>query len=92
MKRMDRRNFIELGASTASVLPLVFLSYRAQATINADLRVQFKYQDKPLDGKSCTTCLEFVLEKGENDRGRCKIIPGDDEISANGYCTLWNTM
>jgi hypothetical protein len=56
------------------------------------MRVQLKYQDQPLEGRSCSACLEFIPGKTEADPGGCKKIPEDSEISPNGYCTLWNTM
>ena len=41
---------------------------------------------------TCAVCLEFLPSKVENGPGGCKLLPGDDEISPNGYCIRWNTM
>lgn len=89
---LTRRRLLQLGISGVTVIPLAILVRDAGAATNQTLRVQFKYQDSPVDGKSCTSCLEFVPGSSPTAPGRCKLIPGDDEISPNGYCTLWNTM
>ena len=89
----SRRHFLlQAGTSSLIALPLVWLSAPTCAATNETIRAQLKYQDSPLDGKSCTSCLEFMPSKAETDRGSCKVIPGDDQISSKGYCTLWNTM
>jgi hypothetical protein len=89
----SRRQFLlQAGTSSLISLPLVWLSAPSCAATNETMRVQLKYQDSPLDGKSCTSCLEFLPGKAEADRGSCKVIPGDDQISPQGYCTLWNSM
>lgn len=72
--------------------PLIFVSRQACANINAGLRTQFKYQNTPKENMNCAICLEFLPGKADKDPGGCKVIPGDDEISPEGYCTRWNTM
>ncbi|RTL34264.1 MAG: hypothetical protein EKK49_08970 [Rhodocyclaceae bacterium] len=89
---LTRRRFIRLSVACATCVPLVSLTGEATAATNQTLRAQYKYQDSPLDGKNCTSCLEFIPGSSATAPGRCKLIPGDDEISPNGYCTLWNTM
>ena len=32
---------------------------------------------------------QFVPGKTPKDRGGCTFIPGDDELSPNGYCVAW---
>ncbi len=81
-----RRNFLKVAA----VLPLILISRQACARTNAGLREQLKYQATPKGDMSCSSCLEFI--PGDKDLGRCRVIPGDDEISPSGYCTKWNSM
>ncbi len=84
-----RRKFLK----TALVLiPLVVLTRQAKANTNSVVRAQLKYQDSPKGDMSCANCLEFIPGKTDKSPGGCKVIPGDDEISPNGYCTKWNTM
>ncbi len=85
---MKRRTFLKALAA----IPMAVITREARATVNPALRAQYKYQDFPKDDMSCSTCLEFIPGKTEKDRGGCKVIPGDDEISPHGYCTKWNTM
>lgn len=88
-----RRRFLQYSSQAALLaLPWIPLSRPACAAANAPLRAQLKYQDTPLNGQSCTSCLEFLPGKSPADRGGCKAIPGDDEISPEGWCTLWNTL
>ena len=87
-----RRRFLRLSATGTTFIPLASLIGEARAATNQGLRAQYKYQNSPLEGKNCTSCLEFIPSSLATAPGRCKLIPGDDEISPNGYCTLWNTM
>ncbi len=48
-----------------------------------------KYQDSPNAGRDCLGCAEFVPGKTPKDRGGCTAIPGDTEISPNGWCVMW---
>jgi len=87
-----RRSFLINTYVGLVFIPLVVFSRQAMAQTNAAMRAKFKYQDTPLDKMSCTSCLEFIPGKSDSDRGGCKLMPGDDEISPNGYCTEWNSM
>lgn len=87
-----RRKFLKTAGSAMVLIPLASVSRQARASTNPVLRAELHYQDFPKDNMSCTTCLEFIPGKTGKDLGRCKMIPGDDEISPNGYCTKWNTM
>ncbi len=89
---LTRRKFLRIAGLAFALLPLVAFHRQADAGTNTDVRARFKYQDTPKDNMSCTTCLEFIPGKTDKDLGRCRVIPGDDEISPNGYCTKWNTM
>lgn len=90
--KLTRREFLKTASFTLALIPIVTFSRHSEAATNSKLRTELKYQDLPKDGYSCTACLEFIAGKTEKDLGKCKIIPGDDEISPNGYCTKFNTM
>ena len=44
-------------------------------------REKFKYQDSPVDGRSCAKCLLYFGD------GQCAIIEG--EVSPDGWCNQW---
>jgi hypothetical protein len=89
---LSRRKLLKLASASLALIPLVIIARPACAKTNAAVRVQLKYQDTPKDGMICATCLEFSPGKTPKDQGTCRVIPGDDEISPNGYCTSWNSM
>jgi hypothetical protein len=84
-----RRQFLKMGAAALAILPVIVVSSRANAASNAALRTSFKYQAKPEGDKSCANCAQFVPGASAKDLGSCKIIPGDTEISPQGYCMVW---
>lgn len=84
-----RRSFLKIGGTALAAIPVIMLTGSANATTNAGLRTALKYQAKPEGDKSCSTCMQFVPGKTPNELGGCKIIPGDTEISPQGYCTAW---
>lgn len=83
-----RRRFLRAGAALA-MIPVVAASGEATAATNAGLRASLKYQPKPEGDKSCASCAQFVPAGAAKDPGSCKIIPGDTEISPQGYCIAW---
>jgi hypothetical protein len=89
---LTRRKFLQTAGIALVLLPIVGISRQAMANTNKALRAKLKYQNTPKDNRSCTACLEFVPGKSEKDLGGCKVIPGDDEISPDGYCSSWNSM
>lgn len=89
---LTRRNFLKSAGIALALIPLVVISRQANAHTNPAVRTQLKYQNSPKDNMSCNTCLEFIAGKTGQDLGKCKVIPDDDEISPDGYCTKWNTM
>ncbi len=89
---LNRRKWLKDVGVTLALTPVLFLPRQAGAKTNSTLRAEFKYQSKPRENMSCTTCLEFIPGKTDKDLGGCKVIPGDDEIEPGGYCTRWNTM
>ncbi len=95
MKKNDdqksRRVFLKLGgaALASAAVPLMLVSAPASAATNAAMRSALKYQDKPLAEKSCASCLQFVPGASAKGPGTCKVMPGDTEISPQGYCTAW---
>ena len=89
---LTRRQLCKTAGATLLALPVVMLCGTASAATNAALREKLKYQDHPIQSKSCSSCLEFVASAGNPAIGVCKVIPGDDEISVNGYCDAYNTL
>ena len=87
-----RRKLCKTAGLTLAFLPLAAITRQAHAATNAALRAELKYQDTPKSGQSCLTCLEFLPGKTPSENGGCKLIPGDDQISPQGYCIRWNTM
>ena len=85
---MLRRRFLKTGA-TLAMIPVIAASGAAAAATNASLRASLKYQGKPEGDKSCGNCAQFVAGATPKDLGACKIIPGDTEISPQGYCIAW---
>ena len=89
---ITRREFLKTVGVALVLIPAVTFSRSAMANVNSKVRAELKYQNMPKDNMSCTTCLEFIPGKTDKDLGKCKVIPGDDEISPDGYCAKWNTM
>jgi hypothetical protein len=84
--QMPRRQFLQMGGAILATIPIVMVSGRANATTNAALRTGLKYQGNPQGDKSCANCMQFVAPSS------CKAIPGDTEISPQGYCAIWARM
>ena len=87
--QIERRRFLKLGSAALAMIPVIAFSGRAAAATNAAMRASLKYQDKPEGEKRCANCAQFVPGKTAKDRGGCKLMPGDTEISPQGYCTAW---
>jgi hypothetical protein len=87
--QMLRRQFLRIGGAALAIIPIMIVSGRADAATNAALRSSLKYQGKPEGDKSCANCMQFVPGASAKAPGGCKIIPGDTEISPQGYCTAW---
>jgi hypothetical protein len=85
----SRRRVVSFAAGTVVLAPWLLSAGRARAAQNAQLRTALKYQDTPNKDQQCSNCLQFVPGKTPKDRGGCKIIPGDTEISPSGWCTAW---
>lgn len=84
-----RRSWLRAMSGVAVAAPLAMFTKQAFSAQNAVLRQALKYQDMPLAGKQCATCAQFVPGKTPKDLGGCTTIPGDTEISPNGYCVAW---
>jgi len=85
----QRRQFLKLGGIALAMIPVMVHFGRAEAASNASTRTALKYQGKPEGDKSCAKCMQFVPGPSAKAMGGCKVIPGDTEISPNGYCTAW---
>ena len=84
-----RRGFLKIGGAALVMIPVIVVSGRVDSATNASLRTSLKYQGKPEGDKSCANCMQFVPGASAKDLGGCKIIPGDTEISPQGYCLAW---
>jgi High potential iron-sulfur protein len=84
-----RRQFLKIGGAVFAMIPVIVASGRADAATNAALRTALKYQDKPEGDKNCASCMQFVPGASAKGLGGCKVIPGDTEISPQGYCAAW---
>jgi hypothetical protein len=60
----------------------------ADAAQNLPLRQALRYQDAPKGDQRCSGCMHFV-PKGPGERGGCKVMPVDSEISPDGWCISW---
>ncbi len=82
-----RRKLILLGTATAA--GTLFAAGLARAQTNAGLRSALKYQDQPKGPQRCDNCMHWVPGASPTAKGGCKVIPGDKEISPQGWCTAW---
>lgn len=87
--QMPRRQFLKLGGASLAMIPIMVVSARSEAATNAAMRTALKYQAKPEGDKSCAACAQFVPGPSAKDLGGCKAMPGDSEISPQGYCMAW---
>ena len=87
--QMPRRQFLKIGGAALAMIPVMVVSGRAKAATNAAMRASFKYQGNPEGDKSCANCTQFVPGASAKALGGCKIMPGDTEISPQGYCIGW---
>jgi hypothetical protein len=69
---------------------LAGLALPAHAAKNEAIRKALQYQDQPKGEQRCSTCMHFVPGKSPTDLGGCKVIPGDTEISPNGWSTAYS--
>ena len=88
-KQIPRRQFLKLGGAVVAVIPLMTASQWAEAKKNEAIRTSLKYQDKPNGDQKCGNCMQFIPGKTPKDRGGCKVIADDTEISPDGYCIAW---
>ncbi|HEX8988077.1 MAG TPA: high-potential iron-sulfur protein [Rhodocyclaceae bacterium] len=86
---LKRREFLKLGGAALAAIPIMTMAGNASAATNAAMRTSLKYQDKPEGDKHCATCMQFIPGKTPKDKGGCKLMPGDTEISPQGYCVAW---
>jgi hypothetical protein len=87
--KIPRRQFLKIGATILATIPITIVSGRANSATNAALRAALKYQGKPEGDKNCANCMQFVPGASATALGGCKVLPGDTEISPQGYCTAW---
>ena len=90
--QQSRRKLLKASAMALVMARLANIGQQSHAASNAALRAEYQYRDYPEAEKNCANCLEFIPGQTAKAPGRCKRIPGDDEILPSGYCRLWNTM
>ena len=80
---ISRRDALALSGRllTLPVVATVLLASE-QAHASKAAKMDFFYQPKPKDGKSCATCRLFTTT--EPGKGTCAIVEG--EVSPNGWC------
>ncbi|MBL8379419.1 MAG: high-potential iron-sulfur protein [Burkholderiales bacterium] len=85
----SRRNWLKAASGAAAAVPMVFFTQAALAAKNEAMRTSLKYKDTPEGNNRCDNCMQWVPGKTPKDRGGCKILPGDTEISPSGWCVAW---
>jgi hypothetical protein len=81
--QIPRRQFLKNSGAILVTIPILVVCGRADAATNDGARAGLKYQSTPEGDKSCASCMQFVAPSS------CKLIPGDTEISPQGYCAVW---
>jgi High potential iron-sulfur protein len=87
--QMPRRRFLTIGRAALAMIPVMIVAGRTDAATNAALRSGLKYQGTPQGDNRCANCKQFVPGASAEGLGSCVIIPGDTEISPQGYCIAW---
>ena len=82
--KISRRSILKFGAAALAAIPVVALAAK-----NDSMRSALKYKDAPEGDKSCSNCSLFKPGKTPKDLGECAALPGDTEISPNGWCAAW---
>lgn len=85
----SRRIWLKTATGAALVSPLALMSRTSLAAKNDALRSSLKYQETPNGTKQCSGCMQFVPGKTPKDKGSCKILPGDTEVSPTGFCVAF---
>lgn len=82
-KNISRREALALTGRllTLPVVATVFLASE-QALASKATKMDFYYQPKPKNGKSCATCRLFTLT--EAGKGTCAVVEG--EVAPEGWC------
>ena len=86
---ISRRRMLGLAAGALSAIPVLLVTREAVAGENAAMRKALQYQDSPKGDAQCSKCVQFVPGKAATDKGQCKAIAGDDQISPNGWCAAF---
>ncbi len=84
----SRRNFVRNTCVMASIASFGGIE-TAHAVQNGQMRYSLKYQDSGHGSGTCSNCNLFIPGAKPTARGECRAIPGDTEISPNGYCNSW---
>jgi hypothetical protein len=87
--RLTRRQWLAAAAGAVTVAPMMFVTREAFAGTNDAMRKALQYQDSPKGDAKCSACIQFVPGKSPTDKGQCKAIANDDQISPNGWCAAF---
>ena len=85
--KMTRGAFVQ-GVVVLPALAAIVAAGTAPARAAKGSQAQYKYQNKPKDGKKCSTCTFFIPGKSATANGSCKIVEGT--ISPNGWCIAYS--
>lgn len=84
---MTRRLLLCGGTFGLTCLPAGLMTAIPTSAEAAKAKKQdFFYQDKPKDGKSCSSCRLFSSSSA--DLGSCAVVEG--EVSPNGWCMAYS--
>jgi hypothetical protein len=81
-----RRSMLRWLAAAAAAPAIAFMG-KALAQGGKAKQSDVKYQDKPMDGKDCDDCIQFIPGKTAKSPGACKIVEG--AISPHGWCIVF---
>lgn len=88
---MDKSVTRKEALASLIVLPALAAGLMVANTGAADAKgtkAAFRYQDKPNNGKQCSTCSLFIPGKTMSSMGQCKAVAG--AISPHGWCIAYN--
>jgi high potential iron-sulfur protein len=88
-KSISRRRLLAAAAGALTAAPVLLMTREAFAATNDALRKALMYQDSPKGDQKCGACVQFVPGKSPTDKGSCKAITNDDQISPTGWCAAF---
>ena len=68
------------------IAAISLLPWLARAQTKASKQAM-QYQDKPKDGQTCDTCMQWVPGANAGAPGTCKVVEGP--VSPKGWCVAY---